>query len=250
MNSKGQFIIITGAGGGIGKELVCVFREAGYGIIAVDRNPLPDGVKADHFVQPDLQKTVKDEGHARHVFAGIRNFLDGRPLKALVNNAAVQLLAATDDLSRNAWQETLDVNLLAPFFWAQAFLEELEASGGCVVNMSSIHANLTKPQFVAYATSKAALSGMTRAMAVDLGSRVRVNAIEPAAIATEMLVAGFEGKDELYRQLEEFHPSMRIGRPTEVARLALAMVDGELGFLHGACIALHGGIGVRLHDPD
>jgi NAD(P)-dependent dehydrogenase (short-subunit alcohol dehydrogenase family) len=108
---------------------------------------------------------------------------------------------------------------------------------------------LTKKNFVAYATSKAALSGMTKAMAVDLGGRVRVNAIEPAAIETDMLKAGFEGKSELYRQLEAYHPLGRIGRPEEVARLALAMIEGGIDFLDGACVGLDGGISGCLIDP-
>jgi NAD(P)-dependent dehydrogenase (short-subunit alcohol dehydrogenase family) len=70
---------------------------------------------------------------------------------------------------------------------AQGLLPELEKAAGSVINISSIHARLTKKDFVAYDNSKAAISGMTRAMAVDLGPRVRVNSIEPAAIETDML---------------------------------------------------------------
>ena len=91
---------------------------------------------------------------------------------------------------------------------------------------------------------------MTRALAVDLGSRVRINAIEPAAIETEMLKDGFAGKPELYRQLKDCHPQHRIGQPEEVARLALAIVGGCMDFLHGACVGLDGGISARLFDPD
>lgn len=128
-------------------------------------------------------------------------------------------------------------------------LPQLEQARGSVINISSIHARLTKAHFVAYATSKAALSGMTRAMAVDLGGRVRVNAIEPAAIATDMLKAGFAGQPEQFALLEACHPQGRIGTPAEVAALALAIADGELRFLHGACVAMDGGISGRLHDP-
>jgi NAD(P)-dependent dehydrogenase (short-subunit alcohol dehydrogenase family) len=117
------------------------------------------------------------------------------------------------------------------------------------VNISSIHARLTKPDFVAYATSKAALSGLTRAMAVDLGDRIRVNAIEPAAISTPMLKAGFESHPEQYAALARCHPQGRMGTPTEVAALALSLVSGELRFMHGACVGLDGGISARLHDP-
>ena len=94
-----------------------------------------------------------------------------------MNNAAVQILAPADAITFDQWRETLDTNLLAPFLLTQALLPELERGRGSVVNVASIHANLTKPGFVAYATSKAALVGLTRSLAVDLGGRVRVNAV-------------------------------------------------------------------------
>jgi NAD(P)-dependent dehydrogenase (short-subunit alcohol dehydrogenase family) len=89
----------------------------------------------------------------------------------------------------------------------------------------------------------------TRAMAVDLGPAVRVNAIEPAAIATEMLKAGFGGKPQAFATLAQCHPAGRVGEPSEVAQLALALADQPLGFLSGSCVALDGGIGGVLHDP-
>src|SRR3546814_1878609 len=85
-----------------------------------------------------------------------------------------------------------------------------------------------KPAFVAYATSKAALSGMTRAMAVELGARVRVNAIEPAAIDTPMLRAGFEGNDAGYEQLRIFHPVKAIGSAYELGVLRSEEHTSEL----------------------
>lgn len=91
---------------------------------------------------------------------------------------------------------------------------------------------------------------MTRALAVDLGARVRINAIEPAAIETGMLKAGFAGKPELYQALENCHPQLRIGQPEEVARLALALAAGGINFMHGACVGLDGAISARLYDPD
>jgi NAD(P)-dependent dehydrogenase (short-subunit alcohol dehydrogenase family) len=84
---------------------------------------------------------------------------------------------------------------------------------------------------------------------VDVGPMVRVNAIEPAAIATDMLQAGFEGRPSEYAELERCHPQGRIGRPAEVAALAVSMASGDLRFLHGACVGLDGGISGRLFDP-
>ena len=246
--SKGC-VIVTGAAGGIGRALVHRFARDDNEVIAVDSKSERPDIPCEHYVACDLGRTVDDLDFASATFAELRHVLADRPLIALINNAAVQILGPTERLDRAGWRTTLDVNLLAPFFWAQAFLAELEASGGCILNISSIHARLTKPGFVAYATSKGALSTLTRAMAVDLGERVRVNGIEPAAISTEMLLAGFADAPDQLRQLESFHPRNRLGDPDEVARLAVAIVGRDIGFLHGSVISLDGGIGGRLHDP-
>jgi NAD(P)-dependent dehydrogenase (short-subunit alcohol dehydrogenase family) len=78
---------------------------------------------------------------------------------------------------------------------------------------------------------------------------VRVNAIEPAAVATEMLKAGFAGNVEQYKQLEAFHPLARIAAPREVAELAVFLCSEKARFVHGACISASGGIQGSLSDP-
>lgn len=242
-------VIITGAAGGIGRTLVDVFAGAGHEVIATDVAEVPTDLPAD-YLACDIGRTTEDPGYAESTFAEIRKLVGARPLDALINNAAVQVLEGSRTLGMESWRRTLNVNLLAPFLWTQALLPDLESSGGCVVNVSSIHARLTKPGFVAYATSKAALSALTRAMAVDLGPAVRINAIEPAAIATDLLKEGFKSSPGRFSDLEKHHPSGRIGRPREVAQLALSLVNRDLGFVHGTCIGIDGGIGAALSDPD
>jgi NAD(P)-dependent dehydrogenase (short-subunit alcohol dehydrogenase family) len=244
-----RFAVITGAAGGIGQAMVKEFVANGYTVIATDWVPAPEGLGAHHYLQADLARTVGDEAYAEQVFSQIQSWLGKAGLAALINNAAVQILGGADSLTRNDWQQTLNVNLVAPFIWIQALLPALEHAKGSVVNISSIHAKLTKKNFVAYATSKAALSGMTRALAVDLGPRVRINAIEPAAIETEMLLAGFTDKPELYIRLQDCHPSQQIGHPCDVARLAILLVDKSIAFMHGACLSIDGSIGNVLLDP-
>lgn len=242
-------VLITGAAGGIGRALVARFSGAGYDVIATDIVEQPGDLECKHFFKIDLEKTVEEEDYAATQFAEIANCLNGEGLRALINNAAIQILGGVDSLTRLEWRKTLDINLIAPFLWTQALLPQLEKAAGSVVNISSIHARLTKRNFVAYSTSKAALSGMTRAMAVDLGPRIRVNGIEPAAIETEMLKAGFSINKSLCEELKKCHPQERVGNPEEVAELAFSLTNGSIGFLHGACIELNGGIGAKLYDP-
>jgi NAD(P)-dependent dehydrogenase (short-subunit alcohol dehydrogenase family) len=181
------------------------------------------------------------------VLERIRKALGGSGVAALVNNAAVQLLGSTDTLTADDWRTTLDVNVLAPFLLTQGLLPELERAGGSVVNVASVHAHLTKRGFVAYATSKAALVGLTRSLAVDLGSRVRVNAVLPAATATPMLHAGL-GPGEV-DTLGAMHPLGRVARPGEIAAAVVYLASGAASFVTGAVLAVDGGIGARLHDP-
>jgi len=241
--------LITGAAGGIGYALVEAFQSAGYFVIATDITPKPPDLACDYYLPADLIQFTQDENYAQQISANIQDKLDDG-LDVLINNAAIQILGGTDSLTRQNWQTTMDVNLLAPFLLTQSLLSKLEAAKGSVINIGSIHARLTKKNFVAYATSKAAIAGLTRAMAVDLGPRVRVNCIEPAAIETEMLKAGFEGKPDSYNKLKACHPRQKIGQPSEVAKLALLLANDELGFLHGVSIGLDGGIGNKLLDPN
>jgi NAD(P)-dependent dehydrogenase (short-subunit alcohol dehydrogenase family) len=241
--------LITGAAGGIGQALVQSFVDKGYRVLALDRVTQPGHMDCDHYWQTDLERLVQDQDYRAEQLAAMAKATGEGGLHVLVNNAAVQVLGGVDGLSMSDWQLTLNVNLLAPFALTQGLLTQLEMAGGSVIHISSIHARLTKAGFVAYATSKAALSGMTRAMAVDLGGRVRINAIEPAAIATAMLKAGFEGHPEQYSMLEACHPQGRVGTPAEVAALAVSIASGDLRFLHGACVGMDGGISGRLFDP-
>ncbi|MBT8421420.1 MAG: SDR family oxidoreductase [Gammaproteobacteria bacterium] len=248
-NHNSPTALITGAAGGIGQALVHAFGEAGYAVIASDISTPPDDLPCQSFVTVDLQRTVTDEAYAEEVFDKIRKHLDGDSLKVLVNNAATQILGEIEDLTHSDWRATLDINLLAPFFWTQAFLPELTANRGSVINISSIHAKLTKPRFAAYATSKAALMGLTRSMALELGDRIRVNAIEPAAIDTVMLRAGFEGDEEGFSRLAQCHPTQCIGRAEEIGRIAVMLAEDGVRFLNGAVVPLDGGIGGRLCEP-
>ena len=242
-------VLITGASGGIGAALCSTFAVAGYSVIATDLVAPHEADPNCAYVNADLNQFCTEEQARNNVLKELHEAIGMRQLCVLINNAAVQIVKPAEQLTPDDWSRTLNVNLVAPFLLTQAFLPELEAANGCVINIGSVHAALTKPEFTAYATSKSALSGLTRSLAVELGRRIRVNAICPAAIATPMLLEGFAGKDMALAELEEMHPIGRIGAPTEVAVLALFLASDAARFINGAEIGLDGGMRVRLHDP-
>ena len=249
MKKNKPWAVITGACGDIGQALVRTFHANGYLVIATDILAPIESLPYTHFIQTDLKKTVTDETYAAKVYQQIKDYLPEKKLNALVNNAAVQILGSCSQLSRDDWHTTMEVNLFAPFFMAQALFPELEAGDGAIVNISSIHATLSKPNFVAYATSKAALSSLTRNMAIDIKSAVRVNAIEPAAVSTGMLRAGLAGTKSKLKDLENLHPIDRIATTNEIARVAVFLCSEAASFVHGTCIEVSGGIHNCLLDP-
>lgn len=247
-----KWVLITGAYGGLGKALVKVFVESAYKVIAVDldfnKNDFVD-YKDVISIQLDLESYVHDEKYANEFHNKVNIITNNIGIKVLINNAAIQILEHPEKISRQKWQQSFDINLNAPFYLIQSFLRDLRKNRGCIVNISSIHASLTKREFSAYATSKAALSALTRNLALDIGDQVRINAIEPAAIETKMLMEGFSNNPEKYQMLKKYHPSGRISTPLEIAKLALFLSTEDSGFIQGACIPATGGIHGCLSDP-
>lgn len=169
----------------------------------------------------------------------------------IINNAAEQILKPVAEIEWTDWEHSFSVNTIAPFFLVQGFIQELSTYQGHVINISSIHAKLTKTNFTCYASSKAALEGITRSLALELSSLgISINAIAPAAISTEMLKAGFDDMPEKLHELESYHPSKSIGTPLQTASLVKAITDQEGGFLSGSVIDFSGAIASRLYDPN
>lgn len=242
--------LITGANGAIGQALCSTFHDIGWLVVASDKGSSPsDNSIVDTYIPADLERLCRDDAYQDHFLSLLRSELDNSGLHLLINNAAIQIVLPIEQLSADDWHTTLDVNLIAPFLLTKAFLPELQKGNGSVINISSIHAQLTKPHFTAYAASKAALVGMTRSLAVELGSHIRVNAISPAAVATPMLEAGFEGDPQGLAQLAGCHPSGCIGAAKDVVEAALYLAEAEGAFLNGTVINLDGGIASRLHEP-
>ncbi len=240
-------VIVTGANGGIGQVLCDAFGHKAWRVIATDRH---DHASAgtDDYVALDLARAVHDAAYRDRQLDVLRG-LAGDRLDCLINNAAVQHTGSLETLTDKDISESFDVNTLAPMILVRDLLPMLKAARGSVINVLSIHSSLTKPGFSAYSASKAALSGMTRALSIDLAPDVRINGIAPAAIATPMLEQGFGSGDQL-AELKNYHPSGDIGSPQDVAEIALFLAASSSRFLNGTIVGLDGGIAGRLHDPD
>jgi NAD(P)-dependent dehydrogenase (short-subunit alcohol dehydrogenase family) len=256
-----EAVVITGATGGIGKALCIRFAKSGWKVIATSQQEEFDKAELEQsisdniaYIPEDLNELASSDDALNSFLLKLQECLKDIPLKALINNGAVQILGSADTdsldaLSKQDFTTSINVNLIAPFLLVQALLPMLKASKGSVLNIGSVHAIATKPGFAAYATSKSALHGLTRALAVDLGGKIRVNTLAPAATATPMLMAGFEGKKEAFAQLEATHPVKRIATPEEISDIAQFLVSDAAGFLTGSAFYADGGILSRLHDP-
>jgi NAD(P)-dependent dehydrogenase (short-subunit alcohol dehydrogenase family) len=234
-------MLLTGASRGIGHATVKRFASAGWRIIACSRQPVPEvcpwGDREDH-VQVDLGNP-EDTLRAIEV---IRERLPDGKLDALVNNAGIspkgdagKRLAAIET-SVEDWQLVFQVNFFAPIMLARGLIEELKATRGSVVNVTSIAGGRVHPfAGAAYATSKAALAALTREMAADFGPvGVRVNAISPGEIDTAILSPGTD-------KIVETLPLRRLGTPDEVAKAIYFLVTEASSYVTGAELHINGG---------
>jgi NAD(P)-dependent dehydrogenase (short-subunit alcohol dehydrogenase family) len=243
---KKPVALVTGAQGGIGRAICDAFSSSGCRVIGVDHreNTNFDG----HWVNFDLIKLHTDRHLSIIFFDKIKKISNGH-LNALVNNAAIQIVKPLIEITYEDWNLTLNTNLLAPFWLTQKLYPLLRRSKGCVINVASIHASLTKSHFCLYSTSKGALVSLTRSLAIDCSPDVRVNSILPAATDTNMLRDGFKNKLRKYNELKRYHPLERIAKPEEVAHAAVFLASNSASFITGTSLSIDGGIGVCLHDP-
>lgn len=235
-------VLITGCSRGIGRACCEYFKSQNWQVIGLDIADSCDS--ADIYIKLDLS----DSQNALKI-ANILNKYGIDKLDALVNNAAVQIVKKIDEIEKSDWENTLNVNLMSPFFLIQNLLQHLKNAKGNVVNISSIHGNLTKKYFTVYATSKGALNTLTKSLSLELAPEICINAVLPAATATEMLVDGFKSSPEKLELLKDYHPLKKIAEPSDVASLVYYLAENK-GFITGSLFEINGGIGSKLHDPE
>lgn len=226
-------IVVTGASGGIGAACVEAFQAEGAEVVGIDLETSSD---ADEHLVVDLESP--------ECGLQIAGLLGERPVHGLVNNAALQINAPADAASAEAFDRIYAVNLRAPLLVSAAIRPALKQSRGFIVNVASVHAVATSKNVSLYAATKGGLVAMTRALAVEWGPEVRVNAVLPGAIETEMLLDGFSRSGNTIEALAKKHPLDRIGQPADVARAVVFLARNS--FATGTTLILDGGATSRL----
>ena len=240
MKLAGKVAIITGATSGVGRATAARFVAEGARVVVVGRT-------ANHGADTIAQLNASTPDSAIFVAADVSRSADvvaivtaavarfGR-IDILVNNAATMTFTPILDLSETEWDHVFDVNLKAAFLLAKHAVPHM-ASGGAVINVSSVHARATSAGVVPYAASKGGLEAFTRGLAVELDPRgIRVNAVRLGAIDTPMLW----GNPNVVSGAEKIDHS-KVGRPEDAAAAILFLTTADAAFVTGAVLEVDGG---------
>jgi NAD(P)-dependent dehydrogenase (short-subunit alcohol dehydrogenase family) len=242
--STRRVMLLTGASRGIGHATVKRFSAAGWRVITCSRHGFPENCPWEMGPEDHLQVDLADADDTRRAIGEVKERLapDGGVLHALVNNAGISpkgeggaRLGALDTRHED-WLRVFQVNFFATIMLARGLVDELTKARGSVVNVTSIAGSRVHPfAGAAYATSKAALAGLTREMAADFGPLgVRVNAISPGEIDTAILSPGTE-------KIVEQVPMRRLGTPDEVAKAIYFLCTDASSYVNGAELHINGG---------
>lgn len=242
MNKK--TVLITGASRGIGAAIAKLFAESGYNVL-INYN------KSEKEAY-ELYNSLKEKGYSVAIFkADVSNKFEvnlminhciGKfeKIDVLINNAGITQSKLFTDITDNDWKEMLDINLNGIFYTTQKSLQYMiPEMSGKIINISSIWGMVGGSYEVHYSTSKAAIIGMSKALAKELGpSNIQVNVIAPGVIQTDML--NNVSKDTL-EILKDETPLMRLGTVDDIANCALFLASDKSDFITGQVISPNGG---------
>ena len=239
-----KIILITGASRGIGREIARLFAKNNYNVVINYNNSQKEAEEL-------LEELTKENCSVRIFKADVSNVNEANALvnytigqfekiDVLVNNAGISRYNTFTDISYEEWHEVMNVNLNSVFYVTKKALQYmLDEHSGKIINISSMWGLVGSSNEVHYSTSKAALIGMTKALAKELGpSNIQVNAIAPGVIETDMLS---DISDETIEMLKYETPLMRIGKPIDIARCALFLAEEGGDFITGQVISSNGG---------
>ena len=230
---EGKLAIVTGASRGIGRATAALLAARGARVVGCSVR----GDAASSFLA-DLSNADRarcalfpcDVANSAQVSAWAAQVQErfGTP-DVLVNNAGVVVRGALEDIDDAAWQRVMDVNVNGTFYVTRAFLPAIKSRGtGKIINISSIAGRQGTPKLVAYCTAKHAVVGFTRALSEELrGTQIRVNAVCPGSVDTDMLKIGMPGGK----------PNMQ---PADIANVVVYLATGAPAALMGACVDVFG----------
>ncbi|MFQ5973323.1 MAG: SDR family NAD(P)-dependent oxidoreductase [Alphaproteobacteria bacterium] len=251
MSKRRRTVILTGASRGIGHATVKRFSDEGWRIVTCSREDVPEHCKRDPNWTLHIPTDLGDEASVDRFIELAREAIGDEPLHGLVNNAAVspktefkeRLGCLNGTVGR--WREVFELNFFTPLTLARGFAGALARGakdrderlrGAAIVNITSIAGHAIHPfAGSAYSTSKAALSALTRELAVEFAELgVRVNAVAPGEIETEMV-------SEDYEPLINRIPLHRMGAPEEVAATVYQLCNADFGYVTGTEVFVTGG---------
>lgn len=245
---KKKVAIITGASSGIGRAAVRVFSENGFQTVAVGRNEKELGALRKEISDSngglkihlaDIRETSQVE---RLVIETVENF---GQIDVLVNSAGIIANGTIENTTLDDWDKMLNINLRSVFYLLKICVPHLEKTKGSIVNVSSVAGTRAFPNVLAYCVSKAALDQLTRCAALELASQgVRVNAVNPGVVVTNLHRRGGmndEDYDRFLENSETTHPLGRVGKPEEIADLIYYLASEKAAWITGATYAIDGG---------
>jgi NAD(P)-dependent dehydrogenase (short-subunit alcohol dehydrogenase family) len=237
--------VITGAAQGIGRRTAEVLAERGYALALIDLREPVEVVAALKSGNVDVLGVAADITSEEAVgeFARTVDSRWGR-VDVLVNNAGISFIAPAETVAVKDYRRVLEVNLVAPFLLAQSFGKKMLAAGkGSIINIASVAGLLGVADRAAYNASKHGLVGLTRTLAAEWGGRgVRVNAVCPGWVKSEMDVADQAGGGYTDADITGRVPMGRFALPDDIARAVRFLADDEAsGFINGHALAVDGG---------
>jgi len=242
MTQGEKCVVVTGASRGIGHAIARRFLSEGWRVITCARADVPKECMIDRNWASHIVADLADPASTDAFVAQANAILDGGPLHALINNAGVSPKTPYKERlgvlngSIDGWKDVFELNFFAPLRLGRGFASALHRGRGAIVNLTSIAGHYVHPfAGSAYSTSKAALSGLTREMAAEMAQLgVRVNAVAPGEIRTEMISAEYEA-------LVPRIPLERMGTTEDVAGTVFRLCGEDFAYVTGSEVFVTGG---------